>query len=154
MVALNGTHLNGSALPHHRHASPSIERISMDELRSDLAKDQERASATHAESDPPLDPVAAERARIQGEIDSAKARVAAAKERAASRELELRAVIHAEIVASRESIAEMEREHEVAIATVRSTAQAEVERILAEAREQANSAGGVRSQERAVTDAD
>jgi|GEM_PF-3592464 len=154
MVALNGMHLNGSALPHHRHESPSIERISMDDFRADPVNDQEPTSATDPKVDPPPGDLAVERNRLQSEIDTAKARAAAARERAAARELELRAVIHAEIVASRESIAEMERQHEMAIAMVRSAAQAEVERILAEAHRHADYASAGGYEERAATDAD
>ena len=121
MIALNGTHLNGSAL--------------------------NGTSCNDLEPDPSPDDLAAERARLQSAIASAKARAAAARERAASRELELRAVLHAELVVSRESLAEIERQHDVTIAAVRSAAQAEVERILAEARRQASYAGAVISKE-------
>jgi L-rhamnose isomerase len=106
----------------------------MDELRPKVA--EEHASPHAADPDPSLDYVAAERARLEAEIAAAKARTAAAKERAASRELELRAALHTELVTSRESLAELERQHEVAIAMVRSAAKAEVERILADARRQ------------------
>jgi rhodanese-related sulfurtransferase len=46
-----------------------------------------------------------------------------------------RAALHAEVVASQEALAEMERQHEVAVAQIREAAQTEAARILAEARQ-------------------
>jgi hypothetical protein len=46
----------------------------------------------------------------------------------------MKVALRAEFTAARGVIAEMEREHEARIAAVRAAAQAEVERILAEAR--------------------
>ena len=81
----------------------------------------------------PLDDFERQRPRLEGEIAAAKARTAAARQRTAAREAEVRAALRAELVASKESVAEIERECDIAIANVRKAAQIEVERILAEA---------------------
>ena len=71
-----------------------------------------------------------ERQRLEAEIAAAKARTAEARRRAADRDTELRA----ELIASQELVAEVERQHEMAVARVREAAQAEVKRVLTEAR--------------------
>lgn len=113
MVELNGTKLNGHAL-NGKHVNGSwVPPSSLPNHDPDMSADHD------------------ERARLVAEVAAANARTAAARERVAAREAEVRAALHAELVASRELLAEMERQHDVAIAMIRSAAQAEVERILA-----------------------
>jgi hypothetical protein len=83
---------------------------------------------------PAPDPFEMERARLVSEIATVKERAANVRARITSRELEMKVALRAEFTAARGVLAEMEREHEARIAAVRAAAQAEVERILAEAR--------------------
>jgi F0F1-type ATP synthase membrane subunit b/b' len=75
----------------------------------------------------------AERTRLEHEIAAAEARTADARRRTA----EMNAALHAVVVSSKERLAAMEREHERHIEMIRSTAQTEVEHILADARHRA-----------------
>jgi len=86
----------------------------------------------------------AEHERLEMEIAAAKARTAAARERAAALDAEVQADMRQELVASRQTVDEMERNHAAAIAMIRDGAQAEADRILVEARQQAVAARGVR----------
>jgi len=83
--------------------------------------------------------------RLEMEIAAAKARTAAAKQRAAALDSEVQADMRQELVASRETVEEMERNHAVAVAMIRDAARAEADRILEAARQQAASARGVRN---------
>lgn len=85
-----------------------------------------------------------EHRRLETEIAAAKARTAAAKERAAAIESEVQADMRRELVASRETVEEMERNHAVAVAMIRDAAQAEADRILEEARQHAATTREVR----------
>ncbi len=100
----------------------------------------------------PMDEVEAERTRLERDLAAAHARSGAARERAAVREERTRASLHAELLAARERLADMEREHERAVARIRATAQAEVERILADARRLLDARGGSADESVAVTD--
>lgn len=86
-----------------------------------------------------------ERTRLEVEIAAAEERLAAAKQRVAQRDADARAALRAEIVAARNTIAEMERLHAEAIEQVRESARLEVERILEEARRAAEAAGHPRA---------
>ena len=81
------------------------------------------------------DDLDAERARLEAEIAAARARAAAARARAAARDAEVRAVLRGELMASKEALTDMERQHDVTVAMVREAAAAEVDRIMAEARQ-------------------
>ncbi|MGB8859101.1 MAG: hypothetical protein WCC60_07595 [Ilumatobacteraceae bacterium] len=80
------------------------------------------------------DDAVAERARLEAEIVVVTARAAAARQRAAQRDLDVRAALREELTASKSVLAEMERAHEVTVAMLREAAQAEVDRILRDAR--------------------
>ena len=75
--------------------------------------------------DPELDHV-----RLEAEIAAARARVAIAKHRSA----EVSAALRAEILASQEQLAEMERAHAVEIAEIQAQARAESAELMATAR--------------------
>lgn len=92
----------------------------------------------------PADDDVQENRRLEQQIAAAKARTAAAKERAAALDAEVQADMRQELVASRETVEEMERNHAVALAMIRNAAQAEADRILDEARQHAATARGVR----------
>lgn len=72
--------------------------------------------------------------RLELEIAAAKLRTVAAKERAAAIDAQVQADMRQELIASRETVEEMERNHAAAVAAIRDTARAEAERILDEAR--------------------
>ena len=78
-----------------------------------------------------------ERARLEAEIAAAKARTAAAMHRAATTDADAKAILREELVTAKTALADLERQHETSVAMVRQAAQAEVDRILAVAREQA-----------------
>ena len=77
-----------------------------------------------------MDDVEVERARLERELAEAKDRIEAAHRRAT----DLRAALQAEVLASQAHLAELDRQHLVAMAMVRDTANAEAARIVAEAR--------------------
>jgi hypothetical protein len=139
MVALNGTSLNGASLhdapvnggwvapvilPRHGGGSRTTKNGSTDSQHHDAVQ--------QPAANPPVD---GELARLEAEVVIAKARADRAMDRLADRDADVRAVLRVELIASRDAVAQMEREYEVAIAMVRTAAQTEVERILAEARE-------------------
>jgi hypothetical protein len=76
-----------------------------------------------------------QRARLEAEIVAAKTRAAAARQRAVERDTEVRAALKVEVEAAQARLADMERQHQVAVGMLRDAARGEVERILAEARE-------------------
>ncbi len=127
MVALNGTSLNGTSLNGAWVAPATLPRRAA----------QSRATLAFVDRwpHPPLDEPEGELARLEAEVVTAKARADSAKERLAAREADVRTVLRMELIASRDAVAEMEREHEMTLAMVRSAAQSEVERIRAEARQ-------------------
>ena len=86
-----------------------------------------------------------EHQRLEFEIAAATARTAAALARAAALDAQVQADMRHELVASRETVEEMERNHATAIALIREEARTEADRILEEARQQAASARGVRN---------
>ncbi len=79
--------------------------------------------------------VGAERRRLDDDIAAAKRRGAASRQRIEAAEADIREALRAELSASRDALAAIERQHEVTVAMIRSAAQAEVERILANARQ-------------------
>lgn len=85
-----------------------------------------------------------EHGRLESDIADAKARTAAARARAADLDAQVQADMRHELVASRETVEEMERNHAVAIAMIRDEAQAEADRILEEARQHAAAIRGAR----------
>ncbi|MGZ4768807.1 MAG: hypothetical protein ACXWBO_17195 [Ilumatobacteraceae bacterium] len=142
MVALNGTSLNGASLhdapvnggwippanlPRHGAGSRAAKNGSTDSLHHDAVRQPGRA-------DPPLD---GDLARLEAEVALAKARVDSTKDRLADRDADVRARLRVELIASRDAVAQMEREFDVALAMIREAARTEVERILTEARERA-----------------
>ncbi len=118
--ALNGTGLNGS-LP-HLHPTPS------QGIPVTPSADVGAADRSFGEIDD-------ERARLEAELASASARVAAAHQRLAVRDAEMRATLRAELVASKDTLARMEREYEMAIAMVRQAGRDEADRLRAAARQ-------------------
>lgn len=79
------------------------------------------------------DELEAERVRLEAEVASARSRAASARHRATVSDTDMRNSLRAEIAASKESLTEMEGEYELTISNVRRAAEAEVDRILAEA---------------------
>ena len=75
---------------------------------------------------------AADRVRLEAEIAAAEARTSVAR----LRSTDVNSALHAIVVASKERLAAMERDHEVHVAEIRDRAQAEVARILDVARQQ------------------
>jgi len=71
-----------------------------------------------------------QRLRLEGEIQTAKTRAAAARERTTIKDAEMQAALNSELIAGRDALAVIEHEYELAITIVRQRAQAEVERIL------------------------
>ncbi len=71
-----------------------------------------------------------ERSRLEAEILVARTRTATARRRLFERDEALRA----EVAASQQDLAEIEREHEAAVHALREDALSEVARIIAEAR--------------------
>jgi hypothetical protein len=125
MAGLNGSSINGSSL----------------DLTNPLYGQMQEAtpewppavgSWPHSE----MDEIEMERSQLEADIASARALAAAARLRIVDRDAELRAALHTELVASQQHLAEMERQQELTVAFVREAAQAEVDRILAEARRQ------------------
>ena len=125
-MALNGSPLNGTAvngsLP-HLHPTP------MQGVPVTASADAGGPERTFGEIDD-------ERARLEAELASASARVAAANQRLAVREVEMRATLHAELLASKDTLARLEREYEMAIAMVRQAGRDEADRVRAAARKE------------------
>lgn len=93
--------------------------------------------ASHAAS---VEAIEEQRARLEAELAAAKARLLAAKHRAAELDAAVKERMRAELEASRETLAEIDRQHDETIALVRRNAQTEVERIRAAARRRAGEA--------------
>lgn len=74
-----------------------------------------------------------QRARLEADLATATARKLAAQHRAAQLDAEAKELLRAELAASRQTLAEIERQHAETIALVRRNAEAEVDRILADA---------------------
>lgn len=73
----------------------------------------------------------AERQRLEAQIAATSARILAARSRADQRDAEIGALLRDDLVASQDYIAEMERQHDSAVAAVRAAAEAEIAAILA-----------------------
>lgn len=122
--ALNGTSLNGTASsgvdarPTPVHGLP---------IQSD-------SSAGWPPQ--PFDDVDQQKAALEAALAAATARLAAARQRAVVRDAEVRAVLQAELLASKETLARMEREYEMAIGMVQQAAAAEADRVLTAARDE------------------
>lgn len=135
-TSLNGTGVNGIGLTNEAAFLPLAATESTATADSPTPPpDRERAPVVEPWPELEDDELETERAGLEAEIAAARARTAAAKHRAAQRDAEMRAVLRAELEASKEVLATMEREHAVAVALVREAADAEVVRILAEARQ-------------------
>jgi hypothetical protein len=80
-----------------------------------------------------------QRARLEADLATATARKLAAQHRAAQLDAEAKELLRVELAASRETLAEIERQHAETIALVRHNAQVEVDRILADAHRRAGS---------------
>lgn len=81
-----------------------------------------------------------QRARLEADLATATARKLAAQHRAAQLDAEAKELLRVELAASRQTLAEIERQHAETIALVRRNAQTEVDRILADAHRRAGSA--------------
>ena len=154
MVALNGTSLNGTSL----HDAPvnggsvlpvmlprpvggSRPRDTSEDYQHHDLTQQDSAHLTIVDRRPHPSAVGVEEelARLEAEVVSAKARAEVAKDRLADRLADVCAALRAELIASRDAVAKMEREYETTLAIVRAAAQTEVQRIRAEAGELAES---------------
>lgn len=129
MSALNGTPLNGASL----NGAPLN--------GSDTHPTPAQGVPVHSDGSatwPPqsFEDVDQQKARLEAELAAASARLSAVRQRAVVREAEVRAVLHAELLASKETLARMEREYEMAISMVEQAAATEAERVLAAARDQ------------------
>lgn len=136
-TSMNGTHVESSVLPVHADSSHMFSMSATGDQHDDHAVPPEGSIPVHADPWPDVtrNELEAERMRLEAEIATAKSRAASARHRASARDTEMRDALRAEIAASKESLTAMEREHETTIAMVRGAAQAEVDRILAAARE-------------------
>lgn len=96
----------------------------------------------HAVSDAQLDGSAApgapdasaqvERSRLEAALAEKAAALEAAKDRLHQKEARIKSVLREELVASRERLAAMDREHDERVAAIRAAARAEVERLAEE----------------------
>jgi F0F1-type ATP synthase membrane subunit b/b' len=80
------------------------------------------------------DLMAAEFARLQTDLVSAKERLETARTRLSGRDRALQEALRAELAEAQEMLAQLDRTHQAAIAKIHADAQAEVDRILSEAR--------------------
>jgi hypothetical protein len=140
VVALNGTPANGyadgsSTLSNDRADFAVIEMSWTGQPSDLLPEPEEPARASDSWPSPEHEFLDAERTRLEAEIAAAQRRAADATARTAARRVELRALLRAELAAARESLVEMQRQHDSSIAAVRAAEQRSVERILAEARQ-------------------
>lgn len=144
MGGLNGTPINGS----HSELSPGL----YDRMHEGMPASPAPAKVWPEAARDELD---VERPRLEAEIAAAKARAAAARDRTVRRDLEMRNALRDELIASQESLAEIERQHEADVAKIREVARAEAQRILAEVRDQiaASAREGVDSEPGPVSDA-
>ena len=130
MVGLNGAPVNGTPINGFR--------MGLSTAPDDRWKEEAplwasaRAGVWHK---PEVDELGAERLRLEAEIEVANERIAVARSRVEQRDADLNAALRAELVASQECLAEMEREQDMTVEMVRAAARDEVERILAEARQ-------------------
>jgi hypothetical protein len=95
-------------------------------------------AASHGAS---FEAIEEQRARLEADLAAAKARLLAAKHRAAELDASAKEQLRAELEASRQTLAEIDRQHEETIALVRRNAHTEVDRILADARRRAGETG-------------
>jgi hypothetical protein len=100
--------------------------------------DSPNGAASHGLS---VEAIEEQRARLEADLAAAKARLLAAQHRAAELDASAKEQLRSELAASRETLAEIDRQHAETIALVRRNAQAEVDRILADARRRAGEAG-------------
>lgn len=146
MVGLNGVPIDRSR---HNHPSSSHEWIPELSLADDPPDSPEPRGRGADAFWPPAavsswpgahNELEMERSRLEAEIAAAKARTLAAQHH----DSVMRAALHEEVVASQQSLAEMERQHDAVIGSIREVAQTEAARILLEARQQvAHRAGRV-----------
>lgn len=133
MAGLNGTPVNGW-VGAHASEEPVQDSTAGDEVPTnhvDLTRDWSGLlPAEGASQDLELE---LEHARFEAEIAAARARVAIAKHRSAA----VSAALRAEVLASQEELAQMERAHLEAIEEIRASAQMESAQILAAARREA-----------------
>ena len=132
---MNGSHTVSPFLPQNGLEAPPLELHLMSDPRefahsADHATRPDAGDAAQAEANS----VAAERRRLEGDIAAAKRRAASSQQRIEAAELDIREALRAELSASKDALAAIERQHEVTVAMIRNAAQAEVQRIIAEAR--------------------
>ena len=96
-----------------------------------LAEQHAASSLADVRIETPSHELEAERQRLEAQIAATHARILAARNRADQRDAEIGALLHADLVASQDYIAEMERQHDNAVAAVRAAAEAEIAAILA-----------------------
>ena len=78
--------------------------------------------------------MAGELARLQTDLVSAKERLETARTRLSGRDRALQEALRVELAEAQEMLAQLDRTHQAAIAKIHADAQAEVERILFDAR--------------------
>jgi len=86
-----------------------------------------------------IEAIEEQRARLDADIASVTARKLSAQHRAAQLDAEAKELLRAELASSRDTLAEIERQHAQSVALVHRNAQTEVDRILADAHRQAGS---------------
>ena len=133
--SMNGSHTVSPFLSQNGLEAPPPELHLMSDPRecahsADHATHSDAGDAAQAEANS----VAAERRRLEGDIAAAKRRAASSQQRIEAAELDIREALRAELSASKDALAAIERQHEVTVAMIRSAAQAEVQRIMTEAR--------------------
>jgi hypothetical protein len=94
----------------------------------------------HSTNGVSVEAIEEQRARLEADLAAATARKLAAQHRAAQLDAEAKELLRVELATSRETLAEIERQHAETIALVRRNAQTEVDRILADAHRRAGSA--------------
>jgi hypothetical protein len=99
-----------------------------------MPPDRESVIASGNELLDDFEPMIVERRRLEAELAAAKQRTFDARTLQADREAAITEALRVELESSRAAIAELERHHAEAVATVQASGRAEVESILAEAR--------------------
>lgn len=111
-ASLNGhAHLNGSTPDHDEPAADVVTPYIDDAAEQD-------------------DEGGSERDRLEQELADTHDAIAAARQRLAEREAEVKAALREELVASRERLAEMDRAHDLRITAIRAEAEAAIALIM------------------------
>lgn len=89
-----------------------------------------------------------EKERLERELAEARAELLAAKARLSDREAAVRAAVREELESAQRTLADLDRRHAESIVMIRSAAQSEAERIVADAADRGSIDGGTADDER------